>query len=493
MVRPTALVAFALVCILPLFSACDEDDGEDSGGSGGLGGDGSGGEASGGTEAGSGGSAMAGADAGSGGSESGAEGCLEPSGAGTEVSGTIDGEVTWTAEGSPYIVAGEVYVEGDLLLDACTVVQLAEGAGFTVRGSLLTRGTAVENEDGDLVLSPVAFVPLVEGEPWGSIDVEFTGKLDLEVTGFLGGGAREATIHAWGEEQYGLSYRNLRALGVSISGSVGYGVMLENRAGFTEDSADLSIDSSGSEDSPFPIYVEAGAVGALPTLLALEGNVTDEILVYPFRPAEEDTFRNLGYPYRIRGPLTVAHQGSVPSSEVSILTIEAGVTLRMEEVVGSGLYVGNGVDNEGRLIAVGTADAPIRFESAKDEPAPADWLGLYFGDPVATGNQVEYVEVAHAGGFSGAQGWGCGPIENHASILIGAEPVEPFIENTTIEAAGGDTQILLGWDRDADPNAAAQAILDANTFDDGGPECRVSLPQNEDSQCPGLDAEPDCL
>jgi hypothetical protein len=490
MVRPTAFAAFALVCLLPLLSSgCDEED-DDGSGSGGEGGEGTGG-----SEDGSGGSGTAGAEPGTGGSEpTDEEGCGQPSGPGTTVSGSIDGEVTWTPDGSPYIVSGEVYVEGDLLLEACTVVQLGEGAGFQVRGSLVARGTAEYNDDGDLVLFPVAFVPLVEGEAWASIDVSLEGELDLEVTGFVGGGAREATIHAWGEDQYGLSYRNLRAVGVGISGSVNYGVMLENRAGFTEDSADLAIDSSGSEDYPFPIYVEAGAVGALPAQLTLEDNVQDEILVYPFRQVEEDTMRNLGYPYRIRGELKVAHENALVSDDVSTLTIEPGVTLRLEDYAGSGVTIGSGDGNLGRLVAVGTAEEPIRFESAAEVPAAGDWLGLYFGNPVATGNQLEYVEIAHAGGFSGAQGWGCGPIENHASILILNDvEVAPFIENTTIEAAGGDTQILLGWDYDGDPAGAAQAILDANTFDASGPDCRVSLPQNADSQCPGLDAEPDCL
>jgi hypothetical protein len=447
--------------------------------------DGSGGTSSGGSDQGPGG-----ADPGTGGTDTGPEsGCGELTGAGTEVSGTIDEDTVWTPEGSPYVVSSYVYVEAELLLEACTVVQLESDAGFVVRGSLVARGTAEEGEGGDPVLSPVSFVPKTNA-PWGSIDVEAGGFLDLEVTGFIGGGANEATIHVWGEDQYGTPHRNVRMLGVGISGSQNYGVMLETRAGFTEDSTDLAIDTSGSEEAPYPIYVEAGAVAALPDQLAFDANALDEILVYPFRPIEEDTFENLGYPYRVLGPLRVG----IASGGVSTLTIEAGVTLRMEESAGTGLLIGAGAGNEGRLVAVGTESEPIRFESALDEPAAGDWLGLYFNEPVTTGNRVEYVEIAHAGAPSGAQGWGCGPIENHASILIlNSEPVAPFIENTTIESAGGDTQILLGWDYDGDPSGSAQAILDANTFDDVGPECRVSLPQDTSSQCPGLDEEPDCL
>jgi hypothetical protein len=477
MFRRTSVFVWALLSTFGVVTLGCQGGGEDDGTGGG---DGTGG--------------LGGGDSGTGGSDAEDEGCPELTGEGTEVSGTIDGQVTWTPEGSPYVISGIVSVEGQLTLEACTVVQLEQDAGFSVSGSMVARGTAEENDDGEVVLSSVRFLPVADGEAWGSIDVDPEGMLDLEVTGLYGGGAREATIHAWGEDQYGLPHRNVRTYGVAIVGSAGYGVMLETRAGFTEDSEDLFISLSGSEESPYPIYVEAGAVSSVPDLLVLEENVKDEILVFPFRQVTEDTFYNRGYPYRVRGPLVIAHENGVTSDEVSTLTIEPGVLLRMEESAGSGIYVGAGDGNQGRLVAAGTSEEPIRFESGNEEPAAGDWLGVYFGQPVATGNRLEYVDIVHAGATSGAQGWGCGPIENHASILIlDAEPVPAFIENCTIDEAGGDTQILLGWDYDADPAGAAQAIFEANTFDAEGPACQVSLPQDETSQCPGLDSEPDCL
>jgi hypothetical protein len=408
-------------------------------------------------------------------------------GPGTVPPRLIDGDETWTAEGSPYIIEQELTVTGNLLLEPCTVVQLAENVGFDVEGTVTARGGFGEDA------TPVYFVPLVDGEAWASIDLDAAGALDLEGTVLNGGGLREATIHAWGVDIYGLPHRNVRLNGVAISESAGYGVMLEMRAGFTEDSASLVIADSGSEDTPFPLYVEAGAVGTLPSDLLLNGNQVDEIYVYPGRPVEIDTFKNLGYPYRWQGELRIAPDGGI-SGGVPTLTIEAGVTLRLEPDASSSLTVGAGSGSEGQLVALGTADAPIRFESAAEQAEPADWIGLYFSQPVMDGNRLEYVEVAHAGAPSGAQGWGCGPIENDASILIfDSEPVPLFIQNSSIESAGGDTQILLGWDYDGDPSGSAQAIFEANSFDDGGPECRVSIPQDSLSACPGGDAEPDCL
>lgn len=474
MFRRAPIIPWVLVSTLTALTIACQGGGEDDGTGGG---DGSGG--------------MGGTGAGTGGA-GGLGSCDAPTGPGTEISGTIEGEVTWNPEGSPYVVSGDVLVEGDLVLEACTVVRLEVDAGFTVRGSMTAEGEFESTDDG-VVVWPVSLEPLVSGESWGGIEVEPQGLLDFTMATIHGGGTREATIHAYGEDQYGLPHRNVRLLHVSISDAANYGVMLETRAAFSEDSTDLVISRSGSEESPFPIHVEAGAVSSIPNLY-LQDNVVDEILIVPVRQVEEDTIPNVGFPYRVRGALVVARENGVTSEDVSTLTIEPGVTLRMETHGESGLHVGAGSGNEGRLIAVGTADLPIRFESAADEPAAGDWLGLYFHEPVATGNQVEYVEVAQAGALSGAQGYGCGPIENHASILVlNQEPVPQFIENTTIEEAGGDTQILLGWDYDADPMGAAQAILESNTFDSSGPACQVSLPQDETSQCPGLDAEPDCL
>jgi hypothetical protein len=472
------LGALATVGSLPI--ACKGSDAPDDASQGGAP---SGGKGSGGAATSSGGQGGAPADT-----------CVAPAGPGTEVPSAISDDQTWTHEGSPYIVRSNVIVTGHLTLEKCTVVRLAEDVSLTVRGSIVGRGEAVDHGGGDIEAEPVAFGPLEEGKAWGSLDIESAGSLDLEVAAIVGGGAREATIHAWGDDQYGLPHRNVRLLGAYISNSAGPAVFLETRAGFSTDSTDVVIETSGSADVPYPIVIEAGAVESLPSALTLADNPNDEIYVVPFRPVNQDTFKDLGYPYVIDGRLVVAHANGVTTDEVSTLTIEPGVTLRMLDNAGSGLFVGNGAGIFGRLIAEGTADKPIRFESGLEDQQPADWLGLYFAEPVSSGNSLKYVQVAHAGAQSGAQSYGCGPIENDASILIlNSMPVDPFLENCTIESAGGDTQILLGWDYDGDPDGSANAILQANSFDAAGPACQVSLPQNAESQCPGLDDQPDCL
>ncbi len=70
----------------------------------------------------------------------------------------------------------------------------------------------------------------------------------------------------------------------------------------------------------------------------------------------------------------------------------------------------------GHRVAAGTAAAPITFISAKSPAAPGDWKNIYFGYSPATGNRIENAVIEYAGGFSGAQGYGCGDAANDASV-----------------------------------------------------------------------------
>src|SRR5690606_36403870 len=111
---------------------------------------------------------------------------------------------------------------------------------------------------------------------------------------------------------------------------------------------------AGDDDIPYPISIEAGAVATLPATITLENNEHNEIQVVPFRPVFEDTFKALGYPYAVAGRIVVSQGNDGGFSGLAQVVIEPGVTLRMFDHVGSGFFVGNGVDHAGILIAEGT-------------------------------------------------------------------------------------------------------------------------------------------
>jgi hypothetical protein len=429
------------------------------------------------------------------------DGCEAPSGAGTDVPTSITENETWTFEGSPYRIASTTYLTATLTLEPCTVVELAADAGILVgndpvAGELVAHGDSTENAAGQTVRREIYFRRLIEDAPWGSIAVETTGNLDLALTRLEGGGSLVSaqngggTVLAYGPTPEGEAHPNVRLEQVTIADSETYGVNLQGRAAFAPGSDGLSIEGSGAE-TLYPIYLEAGVAFSLPTNLRLEGNERDEVLVHPFARVASDTFPARGVPLVLDQQLYVATPIDEPGT--ATLTIEAGVELKLGVGSGSGIMFGADAEHPGTLQAVGSASAPIWFHSVDAAPEPGAWMGLYFAYTTRDGNRLEHAVIEDAGAQSGAQGHGCGPGENNASVLVlSEEGAEPFIQNCQFKNAGGDTQILLGWAGSTDQDADAQAFVDTNTFADM-PTCRVSMPgaAAPDPVCPG-DSAPDC-
>ena len=112
-------------------------------------------------------------------------------------------------------------------------------------------------------------------------------------------------------------------------------------------------------------------VFAMPTLAdtEIEGDITGELTL-------EDS------PYLVTGDIRLPWERE--------LSIEAGVELRFSE--------GTGFDIEGTLTAIGTAEAPILFTSASDEPSRGDWRGVRFEDSQIIEHIIaEYAETAFSG------------------------------------------------------------------------------------------------
>jgi hypothetical protein len=510
----------ALALVLGLGSACGSDDPAKSapdGNEGGVGGDAndSGGSApvggaddAGGTNGagGASGAGAAGDTSVAGGSSMGGagevvNGCDAPTGPGTDITTSITADETWTFEGSPYRVAATTYVTATLTLEPCVVVELAADAGILIGndpevGKLIAHGDTDENAAGQTVQREIYFRRLVEDEPWGSLTVDPTGSIDLELVRLDGGGSFASeqsgggTVLAYGPDPQGDAHPSVMLKSVRIANSETYAVNLQARAAFAPGSDGLTIEGSGAETS-YPLYLEAGVAFSLPTNLRLDGNERDEVLIHPFARVANDTFPARGVPLVLDSQLYVATPIDEP--DTATLTIEAGVELRLGVGSGSGILFGADDTHPGTLQAVGTASAPIWFHSADDGAAPGAWMGLYFAHTTRDGNRLEHAIIEDAGAPSGAQGHGCGPGENDASVLVLSDMgVEPFIRNCEFKNAGGDTQVLLGWTGSTDQDADASAFLATNTFANA-PSCRVSMPgaASPDPICPG-DSAPDC-
>ena len=286
--------------------------------------------------------------------------------------------------------------------------------------------------------------------------------------------------------------RNVRAVNVLVNDPPTVGVELTGKAAFSADSRDLTI--TGSNDRP--ISVAPPAVQSIPTG-TYTGNATDEIWVASDAIQTDEAFHARGVPYRLAGTFTLVPQLTESEGGLATLTIDAGVTIRVPRGAGAdnSFQIGNS-NAPGpagnwpvRLIADGTA-APITFTSAEAAPVAGDWAGIDWGGGPATGNVVRNLHVEYAGGNSGTQGFGCGPLDNDAALIIRHWiPAEGTITGSTfLSSAGGG--IVSGWLTDAGgPN-----LKTGNTFT-GVAVCEVSRWKNATivPACPSAGVTPDCL
>jgi len=418
--------------------------------------------------------------------------CPPVTGAGT-LHGSLVPDDTWTAAGNPHIVTFDVQLHsGTLTLEPCVVVRVQNGFNIAIGEG--TGGSSAKLIALGTPHLPIVIESQVATEFWGTLRVLPTGQADLESVTLRRAG-NPATAQAFGGALQVLGdgpgtplTRHLHVKNVRIETSATFGLNVQSWGGVTEDSSGLVITDSGKApgniaiDTSYPIYVATPSINTLPRG-TYTGNAKDEILVDNTASfSVDETFNNLGVPYRIRfgyaqGPTLSAAQGGL-----STLTIQAGVTIKLLKDVGNDWAISLGSSNGDlpanifplRLIANGTPEEPIVFTSDSPTPAPGDWGGIRWNGGPASGNVVNNVRVEYAGGNTGASSFSCGPADNDAALLIlNWVPADNFVQNSTFSnsLAGG---IVMGWTSDT--------VLDfktGNTFGGIGNGCDVARWKNK--------------
>ncbi|HKP57531.1 MAG TPA: hypothetical protein VJV78_12455 [Polyangiales bacterium] len=119
------------------------------------------------------------------------------------------------------------------------------------------------------------------------------------------------------------------------------------------------------------------------------GNGQDRILLPGLNGTDDPptgTIPNLGVPYYVTGVLNIGGGGDV--------TIEPGTEFMFISGVPAGMNVGwNG--NKTKLVAQGTAAAPIIFRGEKD--GLGTWTGVEFGGAASTESKLDHVDFRNAG------------------------------------------------------------------------------------------------
>ncbi len=167
----------------------------------------------------------------------------------------------------------------------------------------------------------------------------------------------------------------------TITNCDSYGVCVNNN----EESSLTSFSGNVIKDTElYPLRCNAAAAGVVTTDNEL-GEMGIEISGYEL--TEKVTWQNLDVPYTIEGYYLDINEGGS-------LTIMPGVTVLMTEDA----YIRIGYYSEGKLVAQGTAEAPVTFTSAMNDKYPGDWRGLYFQQYAGAGSVLDHCKILYGGG-----------------------------------------------------------------------------------------------
>lgn len=367
--------------------------------------------------------------------------CEPPTGAGTEHRGTLTADETWTAAAGPHIVPASLSVRATLTIEPCAVVRVAAGSTITVGDSVTPGRIVARGGSGAITIESLS-----PTEAFGGLLV-LSGSLDFEYVTIDRAGQNGAAIDLRGPDD-GTVAPLLRALHTEILDAAGSGIRLQRGAAFSSDSTDLTITGAGTAmlaEQGHPIDIDPPGVGSIPAGRYV-GNRFDTIVVRTAWPRVrvDEAFHDRGVPYRIAASFLMYD----PEGSALTLTIDPGVTMRFDrsDAGAVGFVLGDVVAGSAvRLVAEGTASAPITFDSGAAAPAPGDWAGLVWWNAPATGNVLRHATFAHAGGETFTRGYSCGTPENVGGlVLLEWAPAEPFVTASTFRDTRG-AGIVSGW------------------------------------------------
>ena len=399
---------------------------------------------------------------------------------GTEVSGSLSEDITWTKASSPYVVTGNTTVGAGVILVIEPGVQVRFDGDYVLEidGTLVARGTSqapILFTSNQQDLAPGDWDDIAFGD--SSVDYDpSTGQgciMENVIVEYGGGAGQNQLVHIDAASPLikDSVFRYGTAVGLKVQN--GAAPIIEGNT-FEQLDTGLRLSDGSNPTVKGNVFRDnEWAADMDPDCNPwFQGNTAEDNIHNGIRVSGGDTAASSTWyadlPYIPDGDITVP--------EEAVLTIEPGVQVRFD-----GDYV-LGID--GTLVARGTPQAPILFTSNQQDPAPGDWDDIAFGDSsvdydpsTGQGCIMENVIVEYGGGAGQNQ-------------LVHIDAASPLIKDSVFRYG---TAVGLKVQNGAAP------IIEGNTFEQLDTGLRLSDGSNptvkgnvfRDNEW-AADMDPDC-
>ncbi len=363
-----------------------------------------------------------------------------------QVSGVIQGDVTWTKAESPYILTGRTTIPNgsSLTIEPGVVVQGQTGTELKVFGTLTAVGTVTET---------ITFTSESDSGPDQWSGLVFDGG-----TGEL----RHTTVRYAGNVN-SLDLRSNITVRNSASVQIDHSVITqeEHRGTITLDVTDYGM------------YIENSTVHITNSSFIENGNSAEDVAVYTTGDRMMLTMQNNIFSNNSVNRVVIDSEQWKPSSTITLepqeglegyqinqfFTITDNITMTIAPgTTVMGRSVG-GIKVQGNLTAIGTATQPITFTKAQSS---SGWRGLLFDGSEGKGSgTLKYVSVWHGGQPNGTQ-------PSNVAVVDVQAPASVHIEQGDIRYAYAPGGIPKGTPEQGIYVENSVVSVDSTYFQDNG-------------------------